>query len=146
MNINLLGHLFGMPWISLGRKDLLSFPLESLRAPLVPLEGLGTPRGCFQKFLATGNLMCHEVTGIATRSAILELVTAATAATEMESKSTAQSLRSHAPGARMMVATQSPLNYIRYYIYIYIILGALRPPDPPIKSLRSISPWPNKLN
>ena len=78
---------FGVPWGALG------LPLGCLGALLgslwLPLGGLGVPCGCFPNCLATGNLVCHEVTRIATRSAILELAPAAPGApgaTEMESK------------------------------------------------------------
>ena len=115
MYINLLGLPFGMPWVSLGSlwdaiglhlavlgPALVPFgvPWEALGLPLgclgallgslwLPLGGLGVPCGCFPNCLPTGNLVCHEVTRIATRSAILELAPAAPGApgaTEMESK------------------------------------------------------------
>ena len=104
MYINLLGLPFGMPWVSLGSLwdaiglhlavlgpalvpfgvpwGALGLPLGCLGALLgslwLPLGGLGVPCGCFPQFLATRNLVCHEVTRIATGPAILQLAMGAT--------------------------------------------------------------------
>ena len=47
----------------------LGAPLGSL---WLPLGGLGAPCGCFPEILETGDLVSHEVTRIAIRSAFLE--------------------------------------------------------------------------
>ena len=86
--INLLGALFGMPWVSHGsvyERHVAPFglPWGALGLPLVALGEPGVPFEHFPlaQFLATGNLVCHEVTHLLTGSAILELATAATGAT-----------------------------------------------------------------
>ena len=70
---------FGVPWGALG------LPLGCLGTLLgslwLPLGGLGVPCGCFPNCLATGNLVCHEVTHAVTRSAIVEFVMVETGAT-----------------------------------------------------------------
>ena len=107
----------GTPWAPFGRPwTCFDLPLGCLGAPLgsvcLPLGSLGVPCGCFPEILETGDLVSYEVTRIAIRSAVLELTTGATGATEVVSGTAAQTLAStHAGGQDDGSYTNSPKLY-----------------------------------
>ena len=105
-----LGHLLVRPGVLNISSILNYFDIISYISYIVPTAPILQIQVFFK-----GVVVCHEVTRIVARSAILELAMAATAvpaAMEMESKSAAQSLRSHAPGARTAVVTVYKLPQI----------------------------------
>ncbi len=66
-------HSFSVVLCIWGPLGHLWSPFDSLWGGLgSPLGGLGVPCGCFPEILETGDLVSHEVTRIAIRSAFLE--------------------------------------------------------------------------
>ena len=90
-----IGRPLGRPWLALG----------ALGSLWVPLGSLGS----------LWELNVHRLRCLSTKSSLLEHATGATGTTgaaEVVSRTAARSPLPHAPGARMAVVTQTPLNYV----------------------------------